>query len=56
MGFDVKGGDGGLIKVPVLGRSRIGEGIAKPTGRGLLMGAKIARREGWEDVIWKFTC
>jgi cytochrome P450 len=56
MGFDVKGGDGGLIKVPVLGGSRIGEGIAKPTGSGLLMGAKITRREGWEDVTWKFTC
>ena len=56
MGFDVKGGDGSLIKVPALGRSRIGEAIAKPTGSGLLMRARITRREGWEDVTWKFTC
>ena len=55
-GFDVKGSDGGLIKVPVLGRAKLGDGIAKPTGKGLLMGAKFTRREGWEDVIWKFTC
>jgi cytochrome P450 len=56
MGFDVKDSDGGLIKVPLMGRPRMGEGIAKPTGDGLLMGAKITRREGWEDIVWKFTC
>lgn len=56
MGFDVNSSDGGLIEVPVVGRAKLGEGVAKPTGEGLLMGAKIARREGWEDVVWKFTC
>ncbi|KAE8450494.1 hypothetical protein EG329_006224 [Mollisiaceae sp. DMI_Dod_QoI] len=55
-GFDVKGSDGGLIGVPILGRARLGEGVAKPTGKGLMLGTKITRREGWEDVVWKFTC
>jgi cytochrome P450 len=56
MGFDIKGNDGGLIKVPALGRARLGDSVAKPRGKGLFMGAKFTRREGWEDVIWKFTC
>lgn len=56
MGFDVKNSDGGLLEVPALGRPKLGEGVAKPTGKGLLMGARITRREAWEDVVWKFTC
>lgn len=56
MGFDVKGSDGSLIKVPVLSRAKLSEAVAKPTGEGLLMGAMLTRRHGWEDTIWKFTC
>jgi len=55
LGFEVKGTDGGPIGVPELGSVKLGEGVAKPRGKGLEMGAKITRREGWEDVIWKFT-
>ncbi|CZR62543.1 related to cytochrome P450 7B1 [Phialocephala subalpina] len=55
-GFDVNNRDGGMIEIPKLGRARLGEGVAKPTGKGLTMGARIERRTGWEDVVWKFTC
>ena len=55
MGFDVKKDDGGLIEVPEIRRASLGEAVSKPFGKGLAMGAKITRREGWEDVSWHFT-
>ncbi|KAH7383684.1 cytochrome P450 [Cadophora sp. MPI-SDFR-AT-0126] len=55
MGFDVKKDDGGLIEVPEIRRAKLGEAVSKPFGNGLTMGARITRREGWEDVSWNFT-
>jgi len=55
LGFDVRGVDGGLIRVPEMRRAKIGEGIAKPGRKGEVMGAKLLRREGWEDVQFSFT-
>lgn len=55
-GFEVRGRGGEVLEVPKMGRARIGEGVAKPRGEGLGLGARITRREGWEDVSWRFTC
>lgn len=55
MGFDVQGRDGSLNEVPEVRRASLGAAIAPPFGRGLEMGARITRRQGWEDVWWKFT-
>ncbi|KAG4420303.1 hypothetical protein IFR04_006590 [Cadophora malorum] len=55
MGFDVEKDDGGLIEVPDIRRASLGEAVSKPFGKGLAMGAKITRREGWGDVSWHFT-
>ncbi|KAE9365750.1 cytochrome P450 [Stipitochalara longipes BDJ] len=55
-GFEVTDGESERIRVPVLGRGRLGDAIAKPKGAGLEMGAKITRRKGWEDVVWRFSC
>lgn len=55
LGFEVRGTDGNVLKVPVMERPRLGEGVAKPRGEGLKLGAKIVRRQGWEDIAWKFT-
>jgi len=34
-------------------RSKAGEAVARPAEETMSMGAKIKRREGWEDVLWK---
>jgi hypothetical protein len=56
LGFDLEAPGGGAIVVPKLGRAKLGEGVAKPTGDGLKTGAILKRRKGWEDVTWKFVC
>jgi cytochrome P450 len=55
LGFEVKGTDNELFKVPEIRSVKFGEAVAKPFGEGLQMGALINRREGWEDVVWKFN-
>jgi cytochrome P450 len=56
LGFEVEKSEGGMIVVPDRGRTMFNEAVAKPRGEALKMGAKISRREGWEDVVWKFVC
>jgi hypothetical protein len=57
LGFEVeKAHGGGVIMMPELGRTKFGEAIAKPKSEGAEISAKISRREGWEDVVWKFVC
>lgn len=56
VGWDVQSADGGMIAVPELQRPRMGEGVAKPAGKGLKMGARFVRRQEWEDVKWEFVC
>ena len=56
LGFEVEKSGGGAIVVPDRGRTMFTEAVAKPRGDALKMGAKISRREGWEDVVWKFIC
>lgn len=51
MGLDVNAKDGGLIEVPVIRRAKLGEAVSNPFGKGLEMGAKTTRREGWKDVL-----
>jgi cytochrome P450 len=55
LGFEVQTEDGGLIQRHAIGRARLAEAIAKPTGKALSMGARITRRKGWEDAVWKFV-
>jgi cytochrome P450 len=56
LGFDIKSAEGGLIQVPELRRARIGEAVGKPQLKGQHIGARLERRAGWEDVVWKFVC
>ncbi|KAG9230466.1 cytochrome P450 [Amylocarpus encephaloides] len=55
LGFEVRGVDGEVLKVPVMGRSGVGEGIAKPGEDGVKMSAVLKRRKGWEGVTWGFA-
>jgi cytochrome P450 len=45
------------IRVPGNSERRVkfADGAYRPIGSALTMGAKISRREGWEDVVWSFT-
>lgn len=54
LGFDVSGSDGELLKVPKMGRASLTEAVTKPDADGLKTGAKLTRRKGWEEVVWKF--
>ena len=53
LGFEVKGTDNQLLKVPDIRSVKFGEAIAKPFGDGLKMGVLLSRRECWESVLWK---
>jgi len=54
LGFDILGSDGGLLKVPKIGRANLAEAVVKPDADGSKIGAKFTRRKGWEEVVWKF--
>lgn len=56
LGFEVKGTDNNLLKIPEIQNVKFGEAIAKPFGNGLKMGALIKRRQDWDGVLWKFIC
>ena len=53
LGFNVVPKDGSFLQVPGM-RSKVGEAVTRPTEETMSMGAKTKRREGWEDVLWKF--
>jgi len=55
LGFEVRDQEGGVFEVPDVPRTRLGEGVGKPSEGQLGMGARIRRREGWEDVSWRFV-
>jgi hypothetical protein len=55
LAFDVRGTSNELLKVPEIRSVKFGEAVAKPSGDGLKMGAVLSRRDGWEDVVWKFV-
>jgi cytochrome P450 len=55
LAFDVRGTSNELLKVPEIRSVKFGEAVAKPFGDGLKMGAVLSRRDGWEDVVWKFV-
>ncbi|TVY15750.1 Cholesterol 7-alpha-monooxygenase [Lachnellula arida] len=54
LGFEVKGTDGGLLKVPEIRTVKFGEAVAKPFGEGLRLGALMERKQGFERVSWSF--
>lgn len=54
LGFEVKGTDGGLLKVPEIRTVKFGEAVAKPFGEGLKLGASMERKQGFERVSWRF--
>ena len=56
LGYDIVSEDGGPLRVSLPHDMwlSIVSAVAKPIGRAKTMGAKIRRREGWSDVIWKF--
>jgi cytochrome P450 len=56
LGFEVEKVGGGAIVMPAMGRTQFGEAVAKPRGESAKMNAKISKRKGWEDVVWKFVC
>ncbi|KAK3320887.1 cytochrome P450 [Cercophora scortea] len=57
VGYDVRGlGDGpGLAPVPRAATVGLGHAIATPMGGGVGLRVSITRRQGWEDVEWRFT-
>ncbi len=55
LAFDVRGTSNELLKVPEIRSMKFGEAVIKPFGKGLKMGAVLSRRDGWEDVVWKFV-
>ena len=55
-GFEITDNEGKMIRLPEMGRGRLGDAVVKPMGEGLQMGARIRRRKGWEDVVWRFSC
>jgi hypothetical protein len=36
-------------------RARLVEAVDRPSKKGMLISARITRREGWENVRWKFV-
>lgn len=55
LGFEVRGKAGEVIEVPEVPRTRLGEGVGKPSEGQLGMGARLTRREGWQDIVWRFV-
>lgn len=57
LGFDISpvDGDWKAFKEPVMDRCSIAGAVAKPVDEGKGFGMRVARREGWEAVRWKFT-
>ncbi|KAH6856479.1 cytochrome P450 [Chaetomium sp. MPI-CAGE-AT-0009] len=53
VGFELQGLDEANVR---LGASTIGEAVAKPPVDARGGAVVIKRRQGWEDVDWKFTC
>jgi Cytochrome P450 len=57
MGYEITTKDGATLPSPVPGEwktIKFGEAVAKPVGRLASIGARVRRRQGFEDVIWKF--
>jgi len=57
MGYDITTKDGKTLPAPVAEDWRtikFGEAVAKPLGRLINVGARVRRRQAFEDVIWKF--
>lgn len=53
VGFELEGLHGANVR---LGRTKMGEAIAKPPMDAEGGEVVIKRRRGWEDVEWKFVC
>ncbi|KAL2877002.1 hypothetical protein SGCOL_007837 [Colletotrichum sp. CLE4] len=51
LGFDVNG-----VKVPAAEAPPLGGAMRRPAGNRAAEHIKISRREGWEDVTWRFVC
>ncbi|KAK1621445.1 prostacyclin synthase [Colletotrichum phormii] len=51
LGFDVDG-----VKVPAAEAPPLGGATRRPAGNRAAEQIKISRREGWEDVTWRFVC
>ena len=55
LGFDVFGLEGGCAGVR-MGTPKLGEALPESTQDVGSMPVTIRRREGWEDVTWRFAC
>ncbi|KAK4665407.1 hypothetical protein QC763_0062110 [Podospora pseudopauciseta] len=55
VGFEVGGLDGeGEWREPERGTASIVDAATRPKDYGAGFGAKVRRREGWEDVVWEY--
>jgi cytochrome P450 len=52
LGFDIRAVDGGPLKQPMFGPSKITAATARPHPDSDLR-VRIGRREGWEEVVWE---
>ncbi|KAJ4128057.1 hypothetical protein NW768_008341 [Fusarium equiseti] len=55
LGFDIEAMGMGFGDMKMLGPQLAG-GTVRPEKYGAGLGAKIKRRQGWEDVKWRFVC
>jgi cytochrome P450 len=55
LGFELRTKDGGSIPRQPIGRPRLGTAIAQPSAQTISMGARLTRRKGWEDAVFKFV-
>ncbi|KAH7185014.1 cytochrome P450 [Fusarium flagelliforme] len=55
LGFDIEATGMGFGDMKMLGPQLAG-GTVRPEKYGTGLGAKIKRRQGWEDVKWRFEC
>jgi hypothetical protein len=55
LGFELRTKDGGSIQRQPTPRARLGTAIPLPSAQTVAMGARLTRRKGWEDAVFKFV-
>jgi cytochrome P450 len=54
LGYEVKTLDGGEWKLPSFATRSVIDAVTKPAKHGEGFGVNIRRRQGWEDIQWKY--
>lgn len=54
LGYEIRGEDGGVLKMPLKRQQTMCDGTKKPVGEEARMKMRIRRRPGWEKIQWSF--